>query len=128
MVVCESEVHHGADFDFSVDSDRLVLDGVETEDSSLWEVDDGSSEHGAEDTTVGDGESAASHVFDGKLVVASLSKSAYVSFSYILLIMLTFLPRSAIAFSMPTMSKLSAFRTTGVTRPFSVATATLMST
>lgn len=40
----------------------------------------------------------------------------------------TFLPRSAMDFSMPIISNDSAFRTTGVTRPFSVATATLMST
>ncbi len=40
----------------------------------------------------------------------------------------TFLPRSEMACSMPIMSIDSAFRTTGVTRPFGVATATLMST
>ena len=41
---------------------------------------------------------------------------------------ITFLPRSAMDFSMPTRSMDSVLRTTGVTRPFSVATATLMST
>ena len=40
----------------------------------------------------------------------------------------TFLPRVAMAFSIPTRLRDSAFRTTGVTRPFSVATATLIST
>lgn len=40
----------------------------------------------------------------------------------------TFLPKSAIDFSIPTKSSASVFRTTGVTRPFSVATATLIST
>lgn len=40
----------------------------------------------------------------------------------------TFLPISAMAFSIPMMSFVSAFLTTGVTRPFSVATATLIST
>lgn len=72
MVVCKGKVHHGADFDFAVDSYGLVLDSVESEYRSLREVDDRGSKHGAEDTAVGDGEGAASHVFDRQLVVACL--------------------------------------------------------
>lgn len=72
MVVGEGEVHHRADFDFAVDGDWLVLDGVESEDSGLREVDDWCAHERAEDAAVGDGESAAGHVFDGELVVACL--------------------------------------------------------
>jgi len=127
VIVCEREVHHRSNLDLAVDSDWLVLDGVKTEDSGLRKIDDRGTEHGAEDTTVGDGECATGHVLNGELVVTCLHVLVTIV-KIIALVMLTFLPREAISFSMPIMSMASALRTTGVTRPFSVATATEMST
>lgn len=72
MVVGEGEVHHGPDLDLAIDGDWLLVDGMKSEHGSLWKVDDGGSHEGAKDTAVADGEGAASHVLDGKLVVASL--------------------------------------------------------
>jgi hypothetical protein len=39
VVVSESNNHDGSDDDLSVDNNRLLLDGVHTEDSSLGQVD-----------------------------------------------------------------------------------------
>ena len=72
VVVGQSKVHHGADLDLAVNGDGLVLDGVQAEDGSLGQVDDGGAHEGAEDAAVGDGEGATSHVLDGELVVAGL--------------------------------------------------------
>jgi hypothetical protein len=72
VVVGQGEVHHGADLDLAVDGDGLVLDGVQTQDGGLGQVDDRGAHEGAEDAAVGDGEGAAGHVFDGELVVAGL--------------------------------------------------------
>lgn len=74
MVVGQSEVHHGADLDLAVDGNGLLLDGVQAENGGLGQVDDGGAHEGAEDATVGDGEGAASHVFDGELVVTGLKE------------------------------------------------------
>lgn len=72
MVVGESEVHHGADLDFAVDGDGLLVDRMETEHGGLGKVDNGSAHEGAEDAAVRDGEGAAGHVLDSKLVIACL--------------------------------------------------------
>lgn len=72
MVVCERKVHHRPDLDLSVDSNRLLLDGVQTENGGLGKVDDGSTHQTTKDTAVGDGEGTTSHVLNGKLVVARL--------------------------------------------------------
>lgn len=131
VVVSQGEVHHRSDFNLAVDGDGLVLDGVETEDGGLGKVDDGGAHERAKDATVADGEGSSGHVFNGELVVTGLEKHNEVStelLGKISSIRLTFFPRLAISLSMPTMSRLSAFLTTGVTRPFSVATATEMST
>lgn len=72
VVVGQGKVHHRTDLDLAVDDDGLVLDGVETEDGGLGQVDDGSAHEGAKDAAVADGEGAAGHVFDGELVVAGL--------------------------------------------------------
>lgn len=87
VIIGQSEVHHldcsleifescevierayWSDLDLAVHNDGLVLDGVETEDSSLGQVDDRGSHQATEDTTVADGEGTSSHVFDGELVV-----------------------------------------------------------
>lgn len=128
MVVREGEVHHRPDLDLAVDGDRLLLDGVQAEHGGLREVDDGRAHERAEDAAVADGEGAAGHVLDGELVVARLEESVSTVVDKLELQHLTFLPSSAMAFSMPTISRASALRTTGVTNPFSVETATLMST
>ncbi len=72
VVVREGEVHHGTDLDLTVDSNGTVLGGVEAEDGRLGKVDDGGTHQGAKDAAVADGESAASHIFDRELAVASL--------------------------------------------------------
>jgi hypothetical protein len=45
---------------------------MQTEHTSLGQVYDGRTHHGAEDSTVADGEGAASHVFDRELVISRL--------------------------------------------------------
>lgn len=127
MVVGEGEVHHRSDLNLAINSHWLLVDGVKTKDSSLWEVDNGGAHERAKDAAVADGEGTTSHVLDGKLVVTSLRKLAEI-YDLVMRTNLTFLPSSAIDFSISIMSMLSALRTTGVTRPFGVATATLMST
>ncbi|KAG9912380.1 putative dihydrolipoamide succinyltransferase, partial [Aureobasidium melanogenum] len=72
VVVGEGEVHHGADLDLAVNSDGALLDGVETQDGGLGQVDDGSTVERTEDTTVGDGEGTTGHILNGELVVTSL--------------------------------------------------------
>ena len=134
VIVGESEEHHGADLDLAVDSDGLVLDGVKTEDGGLGCVDDGGAHEGAKDTAVADGEGTTGHVFNCELVVAGLKTESVhcrhrSKVSARGKMLLTFLPSAAISSaSMPMRSRLSALRTTGVTRPFSVATATEIST
>lgn len=118
---------HGSGFWFAVDHDYFVIDGMQTQYSSLRQIDDWGTKERSKDASVADSVSTAGHVLDGQLVVASLwldQSSVKASET----IVLTFLPSSEIAASIPTMSSVSAFRTTGVTRPFSVATATLTST
>ena len=76
VVVGESKVHHGPDLDLAIDGNRPVLDGVEAKDGGLREVDNGSTVERTEDTAVADGEGAASHVLDGELSIARLSRKA----------------------------------------------------
>merc|ERR1712063_246664 len=49
VVVCERKVHHRPNLDLSVDSDRLLLDGVQTKHSGLGKVDNGSAHQTAKD-------------------------------------------------------------------------------
>lgn len=72
MVIGQGEIHHGTNLDLTVDGNRTVLDCVKAENSSLRKIDDGSAHQGSENTPVADGEGATSHVFNSKLVVASL--------------------------------------------------------
>ena len=115
-----------SDLNFAIYGNWLVFDRMQTQHTSLRKIDDRSSHERAENASIADCEGTSSHVFDGQFVVPSLLLSARVMTTpqY----RLTFLLSSAIVCSMPIMSKDSAFRTTGVTRPFGVATATLMST
>lgn len=72
MIVGKSQVHHGSRDNLAVDNNGSVLDTVETQDGSLGHVDNGSTVEGAKDTTVGDGESATSHVLKSELTITGL--------------------------------------------------------
>src|SRR5688572_17294195 len=74
VVIGECNIHHGADLDLAVNSHGTLLDGVQAEDCTLREVDDGGAHHGSKDSTVADREGTARHVLDGKLVVAGLNR------------------------------------------------------
>lgn len=64
VIVRKGKIHHRTDFDFAIDSHGTFLDRMKSEHSCLWQVDNRSSHKGAEDTTVADGECAASHVLN----------------------------------------------------------------
>lgn len=40
VIISQSKVHHRSDHNLTVYDDWLILDGVESEDCCLWEVDD----------------------------------------------------------------------------------------
>ena len=82
VVVSKGDIHHWSNLDFNkndgagislshlnfaVDSDGSIKDTVHAENAGLRRVDDGRSEEGAKDATVGDGESAAFHVFNSEV-------------------------------------------------------------
>ena len=52
---------------FAVHSDGSVKDTVHAENAGLRRVDDGSSEEGAKDATVGNGEGTTLHVFNSEV-------------------------------------------------------------
>lgn len=130
VVVGESQVHHRADLNLAVDGNGSLLDGMETKNGTLGEVDDRGTHERAKNATVADGESTTGHILDGQLVVTSLAHELVTVRHFMdgAIVLLTFLPKSAMDFSMVIMSMFSTLRTTGVTSPFSVATATLIST
>jgi hypothetical protein len=72
MIIGESNVHDGASFNLVSDTDWAVFNGVHTKNSALGRIDNGSSHHGAKDATVGDCESATSHILKTNLVITSL--------------------------------------------------------
>lgn len=72
MIVRQSQIHHGTNLHLPVDGNGFVLDSMETQDGRLREVDDGCAHEGAKDASVGDGEGAAGHIFNGEFVVAGL--------------------------------------------------------
>lgn len=72
VVICKRQIHHRANLHFSVDNHGAILDGVETQDGTLGQVDDGGSHQRAKDTAVADSKCAASHILNSELVVASL--------------------------------------------------------
>lgn len=72
VIVGESQVHHRPDLNLAVDGNGSLLDGMETKNGTLGEVDDGSTHERAENTTVADCEGTASHVLDGQFVITSL--------------------------------------------------------
>lgn len=58
--------------DLPSDGHGPVKDAVHAQDGRLRRVDDGSAEHGAEHSSVADGEGAAVHVLHSQLVLTSL--------------------------------------------------------
>jgi hypothetical protein len=72
VVVGQSQVHDGPRHDLVTSDDWSVDDGVHAQNGALRRIEDGSSHHGTECATVGDGESSALHVFDGDLAFTSL--------------------------------------------------------
>jgi hypothetical protein len=97
MVICQSKVHHlrslcqhsafrfwaersvsyRSNLDFAINGHRTLLDGMEAKHCSLRQIDDGSSHHAAEDTTVADSVGAACHVLNCELAVTCLRLSVY---------------------------------------------------
>lgn len=74
MVIGKCQVHHGTDLNLAIDDNWALLSGMKTKHGALGKVDDGGAHEGTEDTTVADGEGAASHVLNSELAVASLLK------------------------------------------------------
>lgn len=72
VIVGQSHVHDGTGQDLATDDDGSHLGGVHAKDSALRRVDDRGAHHGAENATIGDGESATGHVLNGDLAFASL--------------------------------------------------------
>jgi len=72
MVICERQVHHWANHNLAIDYNWLVLDGMQSKNSSLGQVDDWSPHQRTEDTTIADGEGATGHILNGELAVTSL--------------------------------------------------------
>lgn len=72
MIICQSKVHHWSNHNLAIDDNWLLLNGVQSENSSLRKIDDRGAHQRAKNTTVADGEGTASHVFDGEFVVTGL--------------------------------------------------------
>jgi hypothetical protein len=73
VVIGKGNVHDGASLNLVTNAHRAILDGVHAKDGALRRVDDRGTHHGTEDTTVGNSESAASHIFKTDLAVTSLN-------------------------------------------------------
>jgi hypothetical protein len=63
---------HRSDLNLAIDNNRSFFDSVQAKDGCLWQVDDWSSHHGAENPAVADGVGTPSHVFDGEFSIPSL--------------------------------------------------------
>jgi len=73
VIVSEGNVHDRSGQDLAAYDGRAELGCVHAEDSTLRHVDDRSTHHRSEDSSVGDGEGASSHVLESDLVVTGLS-------------------------------------------------------
>lgn len=62
-----------SDLDLPSDSHWSLLDCMQPKYRSLRQVDDWRSHHRSKDTTIADSKSAASHIFEGELVVTCLT-------------------------------------------------------
>ncbi|MCY1360146.1 hypothetical protein D9M69_467580 [compost metagenome] len=72
MVVGQRQIHHRQDHNLAIHGHRALLDLVHTEDGGLRRVDDRAGEQRTEHATVGDGEGATGHLFDGQLAFTGL--------------------------------------------------------
>jgi len=149
VIVGESDDHDGSDDDLAIDDDGSFFDGVHAQHSGLRHVDDRCSIERAEDATVRakkERRGSASRQRQNIQAVKKKTKNDAlrehkgggqnthmvkvppVISSNDNLPSLAFFPSAAISFSICTIPIPSTFLTTGVTNPFSVATATLKST
>ena len=128
MVVSLSDNHGWTNDDLSADNDGLVFDGVHAEYSSLRQVDNWGAEQATEDVTIRaviNRVSPAPHVPEEKKLKTNMVKVPPTMSSTVIR---AFLPSSVIPVLTSRNPIASAFFSTGVTRPLSVATATLNST
>lgn len=72
VISCDAGHTYRSDHNFTIHSNSLFLDTVHIEDCRLWVVDDWSTEHGAKDARVADGEVSTVEVGQGQLVITSL--------------------------------------------------------
>ena len=72
VIIGKGHVHNWSRLDLISDDDSSIFGGVHSEDGALRWVDDWSSHHGAEDTSVGDGETSACHILKGDLALSGL--------------------------------------------------------
>lgn len=72
VVIGQRQVHHWPDLHLPVDSDRALLDRMQTQNGRLGQVDDGCSHQRTKDTAVADGKGTTGHVLDGELAIARL--------------------------------------------------------
>jgi hypothetical protein len=71
VIVGKSNIHYRASLDLVSNADWAVLNGMHTENGALRRVDDGSSHHRAEDSTIGNSKGATSHIFKTNLAITS---------------------------------------------------------
>ena len=71
MIISERDIHNWPGQDLTAYDYGSYLGSMHAKNSTLGHVDDWSTHHAAEDTTVCDGESAASHIFKGYLAISS---------------------------------------------------------
>ena len=109
VIVGQRQIHHRADFHLVVDGDGARLDLVHAQNARLRRIQNRRGHQRAEHAAIGDGEGAALQFFELQIAVARARAEIVDG---------RFDPRQLI---------LSASRTTGTTRPFSVETATPMS-
>jgi len=71
MIIGQGNVHNWSSDDCAANNCRSEFSCVHSEDGTLWHVDDRSTKHAAEHTTVGDGESTTLHILESDLVLTS---------------------------------------------------------
>ena len=69
MIVGQSQIHHRADYNLTVDCHWTLKDVVHAQDCGLRRVNDRGRHHRTESTTVGDGESTTGHFVHRQLAV-----------------------------------------------------------
>lgn len=74
MVIGQSQVHHWPDLNLSVDGNRRILDGMQTQHGSLRQIDDRGTHQGTKDTAIANSESTSSHILDSELAITRLAR------------------------------------------------------